>query len=333
MGEHIDFQAKGVTGSLYYQNMGAKVGYVHGPGILGSGSGPKEQWVSLTDRLEIPIIVLDPPSHRFNEQDFSFGNYATAQRVAANYLKEAFNVERVIGGGHSGGPVAGLFANMGYSHNIERRVIEYAQEGNKGQDLNDAIPIDRRERVFDGLVVASLPRDVRAAMPGYAFNRAVVWFFHNFLFRWQNRGNPAGYIGKDPERPIQWKHLAVSDLKQVKDYMSQVLNPHEVIDMLDEGDNELVTSVRETPKLFLVPGRDIVNFGPKVMWPWRDVSRDLAELREQFETLGIQDKDYHEFPRAAHFLNSVDKFEVDSLYGLKAPEVQDLIVEFIERFK
>ncbi len=329
-----DLKGKDITGKLYLPDKGSEIGLVLGLGILGNWTGLEDVATNLTNESQISTVVLNPPSHDTNNQECTFGNFAYGMKCASDYLRNKHGAKKVIGGGHSGGPIAALFANMGYYDALEKEVINQDTDEEKRKEFQKALAETKAEQTFDGLILAALPRDLREAMPQKYFNPYFIYAAHLF-FRWNNRGNKTQYLGKRGK--YQWQHMGVDDLEPIKDYLSKALNPHELVDLLDGGSQskgayELVRKMRETPKLFLAPGRDIVSFGPQVnnKKKWAKVSEEkLKEQKEKFETLGIVDEDYHIFKDAAHFLNSTDSFELSSLWGLKAPEVQKLMADFI----
>ena len=179
-----------ITGNLYLPNSNKhEIGIVLGGGILGSRWGIHDIADRIVSELEQPLITLDPPPHFKNKQDFRFGNYATSMRIAVQYLRNEYGVERFVGGGHSGGAIASLFANMGYSKRVEDIVINYMANGMpySQKELEEALAEFNDLPKFDGLVIAALPRDVRGTIPGYAFNPLALKILHGF-FLLQNRG-------------------------------------------------------------------------------------------------------------------------------------------------
>ena len=338
------FSYNGAYGSLFVPQDAAGVGVVLGPGILGNRYGLEDVAKTIVKENRAHVITLDPPSHHENVMKFTFANYAKIETLAAQYLRTKYDINKVVGGGHSGGAIAGLFANMRYTGEKEALAMQYwdsssIDEYDVGLALEECSVGQTNDGSFDGLILASLPKNVRTAMPSYAFNP----FFLKMMqtgFHMQNKGNKTNFLGKLRERPYQWKHLSVHSLKETKEYATSALNPVEYLQLLHDcslGEDmfkEVVDNVQSTPKLFLVPGRDIVSFGPKVFVPHllrkKGVEQDLALLRQNLDFLGVDGGRYHEFPHDAHFLNG--KFEGDSLYGLQGKDVQEKIVDFVQEF-
>ena len=198
-------------------------------------------------------------------------------RIAVQYLRNEYGVERFVGGGHSGGAIASLFANMGYSKRVEDIVINYMANGMpySQKELEEALAEFNDLPKFDGLVIAALPRDVRGTIPGYAFNPLALKILHGF-FLLQNRGGKTPYLGKDSERPYQWKQISVQDLEETNQYVAILQrNPVEYLNFLQKVKEEAsenlaglaqehIDALTNACKLFIVPGKDINNFGPKV---------------------------------------------------------------------
>ena len=332
-----DLDGRDITGKLYLPNQDSEIGLVLGLGILGNWTGLENVATNLTNELQIYTVVLNPPSHDTNNQECTFGNFAYGMKCASDYLRNEYGAKKVIGGGHSGGPIAALFANMNIYDALENKVINHDNDQDKINELHLAMEGTKSNQPFNGLILASMPRNLREAMPQKYLNPYFIYGAQLF-FRFQNMGNKSHYLGRRGK--YQWKHMHVDDLKPIKDYLSKALNPYEIVNLFNKDNkkkfNDISNKIRNTPKLFLVPGRDIVSFGPDVnnKKKWEKLSdQKLKEQRELFETLGIDNNDYHIFPDAAHFINNINSFELDSLYGLKAPEVQKLVAEFIGRFQ
>ena len=311
----------GIFGDLYIPTGETKIGLIQEVGTTGNRKGLKHYAQKMCE-LPAYVAVLESSAHgRHAIQNLSFAVNATYQRQAARFLRKTYGLETVIGGGHSGGAITGVFAELGFTPSIEKRLMN---KNDFSELLTDYI------QTFDGLILGSMPLNARKVMPKIIQNKLSIRLFHKMFHKQNdtNNKNLTDYRACN-NCELEFQHYRIREFHTAKQYTNNLINPIEFLNMLKVLDCDItkqyVQNFQSLPKISFVGTRDILIFGPfahlfgasgrKMQW-YEKVVNDLGNTE-------------HHTINSSHFLNYVDRYETDSLWGMRSQFVQDRIKQFI----
>jgi hypothetical protein len=146
-GEKLDIVQKdvnygGLAGTIYYkEKTNPKKGILMAPGM----SSNRYAFGVLAERLAeygFLCLSIDLPSHYLDSSRFTLGEVSERITEGVTILKQRYGMNRIAVLGHSVGAVGALFANAGYSTDLEQRIYSL-WEGTAGIMEREAVLLQK----------------------------------------------------------------------------------------------------------------------------------------------------------------------------------------------